>query len=139
MGTVHVKQARYDLAERNLSAAADLGKRAKGSILHMCALLALTELWLARGETARARTVIAEAYSVLDTLGAAPLWLARLLALTAEAEDMAGDSAVARTRRQEALGLVGSTDSTLARSLRLTLSEGEADAPATRGARWVRA
>jgi tetratricopeptide (TPR) repeat protein len=123
MGAVHIRQAAYDLAEQALAAAVDLGKRAKGSILHMCALLAFTELCLAKGEFARARGVIGEAQTVLGQLGGAPLWRARVLALTAGVDDLAGDPAGARACRQEALGLVGSADPALARSLRSSLQD----------------
>jgi len=123
LGGVHIRQHRYDLAESSLGAALDLGKRAKASILRMSALLALTGLWLARGEPYRARTVIAEAYVVLGDLGATPLWRARLLALTAEVEDLSGDPDQARACREEALQLVDDTAPALARSLRLSLGE----------------
>jgi DNA-binding SARP family transcriptional activator/tetratricopeptide (TPR) repeat protein len=120
LGAVHIREADYGLAEKDLAAALELAVSAKGSLLHICALLAQTELWLARSELDSARSVIEEARAVLSRLGGAPVWHARLLALTARVDERAGDLAAAEASRQEALRLIGSVDPLLAHGLQLS-------------------
>jgi DNA-binding SARP family transcriptional activator/tetratricopeptide (TPR) repeat protein len=124
LGTIHIRKANYDLAQRDLAAAIDLSGRARDNILHMCALLSYAELWLAQGELDRTRAVIEDAHAVLGHIGAAPAWRARLLALTARADEKDGNAAAASLARREALHLVGSSDPALRRSLEQSIRAG---------------
>jgi DNA-binding SARP family transcriptional activator len=122
LGITHSTRGDYVLAERDLQAAGASAERTGNPLIRGRVLLALAELDCARQQTADAMTRVEEALGVLDGLGPAGVWPARLLELKGRLHEQAGDPDAAALAWTDALECAREADTALSGRLAIALA-----------------
>ena len=125
LGVIRTLRGQYSLAEPDLSAAFGITRYMPGNLVHGRVLLSLAELHLARGDHQNAGTVIAEGLITFSETRSALVMRARLLAVKARIEELAGNPSAADGARRMALELSGDADPAF--SMALTEALGSPD------------
>jgi DNA-binding SARP family transcriptional activator/Flp pilus assembly protein TadD len=129
LGNARCMLGDFDGAESALSAALDLAGRAGNRLIRARSVLGLAEVNLARGEDHLALVRTEEAVSVFREHGRRGVWHAKALELLGRIHRQAGRLVSAAHSWQEALMLVGESDSGLHRQITESLARLQAANP----------
>jgi DNA-binding SARP family transcriptional activator/tetratricopeptide (TPR) repeat protein len=122
LGATRTKQAAFERAHVDLTAALELADGCGDPLLRGRTLLALGELDIARQLPVAALARLNAALSALDGIGSAGLWRSRVLLLAGRLHEQAGRPAEADQAWQEALHLAHGEDPVLVEELSAALA-----------------